>query len=377
MTPQNGFASPLFISGSIAFLLIGVIGTSYGIAVPALARAFSIAEGTAGLVVTANSLGATLTVALMTLGVINLTTRAALVLVAAGGALIAAGAGWALTLAGAVVCGLGYGVIAVRVNRDFMLGFGARGPGMVALVNGISGIGSVIAPLIWLAAGSRPGIMYTVIAGLALLTLPLFRTAPVAGAEEARPTGTPRFTAGRVGFISLNGLSCILESSISGFAAAALLAMDTAPALTAQLVSAYFAAFLIARLSLYFVARLIAPEWLFLIGTIGTAASMALALTLWTAGGYVAAGAFVGIAFPSFYVWGNRVLHGDARMMSAILMAGLMGWVVGPVLFGALLDRLGMEQLFAGIAIGAAALAVVILAVILRTGRTPAPIPAE
>ncbi len=377
MTPQNGFASPLFISGSIAFMLIGVIGTSYGIVVPALARSFGIAEGVAGLVVTANSMGATLTVALMTLGVIALTTRAALVLIALGGGLIAAGAGWALTLAGAAVCGLGYGVIAVRVNRDFMLGFGARGPGMVALVNGISGIGAVVAPLIWLAAGSRAGILFAVIAGLALLTLPLYRAAPDAAPEPARPAGLPRFTAGRVGFISLNGLSCILESSISGFAAAALLAMDIAPNLTAQLVSGYFAAFLIARLSLYYLSRLIAPEWLFLIGTIGTAACMTVAMTLWPAGGYVAVGAFVGIAFPSFYVWGNRVLHGDGRMMSAILMTGLMGWVVGPVLFGAALDRLGMEQLFAGIAIGAAALAVVVLAVILRAGRRPAPIPAE
>lgn len=359
MSATPGFASRLFVSGSLAFVLIGILGAAYGVTLPAFTRAFGLEPGTAGLILTTQGIGAVIAVGAVTAGVRWLTARLSVALVAAGTGLIAAGITWPLTLTGAAIAGAGFGLIAAHVNRTFLQGFGDRGPSMVGLVNAISGLGLIAGPLIYVQAGRSTTILFGGIAVMAALLIPLFDDPP-ASREQVAATRAP-IRVGRLPILILNHLSVFMEIALGGFGAVALIALGWSEAGAATLVSAFFASYLIGRLSLFWLAGLIGPDRLFLVGTAGTAVAALVAALGLPAVGYVASGAFVGMAFPSFYVWGSRVLGPDARMQSSIILAGLSGGAIGPLVFGGLLSWLGLPALFAAVAALGGALSIAIL----------------
>lgn len=358
MTDQPGFLSRLFITGSLAFVLIGVVGALYGVSLPTFTRLYGLDEGAAGLILTTNALGAVAAVLAATLGLPGLGARTAVALMAIGTAGIALTPGWPLTLAASTVIGAGFGLIATEVNRTFLSGFGPRGPGMVGLVNGISGGGLIAGPLLFVATGGNITALY---GGLAIfsagLVFSVSRTAPTG---RANISGS--FRTWRMGILALNHIATSLEAALAGLAVTALIASGWTEQAAATLAAGFFAAFLLARLSLYWVTRLVAADVLFLTGAIGTALSMALAALGFQAAGFIAAGAFIGLSFPAFFVWGARVLGDDPRMSAAMLLSGLTGLAVGPFVAGLILQRIGMESLFTLIAIGAGLLTLVIIA---------------
>lgn len=361
MSATPGFASRLFVSGSLAFVLIGVLGAGYGVALPAFTRNFGLEPGAAGLILTTQAAGAVLAVAAMTLGVRGLSARLAAALMAAGAAVVAVGLSWPATLAGASVAGAGFGLIAAHVNRAFLEGFGDRGSGMVGLVNAISGVGLIAGPLAYVQVGGSTLLLFGGIAVFAALLIPLLSGGAWDTAAGPAVAGTIR--PRRLAILILNHLSVFLEAALAGFGVVALIALGWSEEAAARLASGYFASYLLGRLSLYWVARRVAPDWLFLIGTIGTSAAALAAAAGLHAVGFVASGAFVGIAFPSFYVWASRLLGPDPRMQSSIVLAGLSGGAIGPLAFGAVLASAGMGMLFAAVAALGGALAVAILLV--------------
>ena len=147
------FASWLFASGGIAFLLIGMLQALYGVALPVWSDAFSLVDGQGGIFLAMHGAGAFGTVLAGLFGLPILGLRLGLVLLATGPALIAWGGSWPLTLAGGLVTGSGLGMLSAVVNRRFLGDFGARGPGMVGLVNALSGLGAIASPLLFLAVG--------------------------------------------------------------------------------------------------------------------------------------------------------------------------------------------------------------------------------
>ena len=361
MTHQPRFLSRLFISGSLAFILIGIVGSLYGVALPAFTRAYGLAEGQAGLILTIHALGAVAAVLAATLGVPGLGARTATALIAAGAAVIALMPGWTLTLAASNIVGAGFGLIATEVNRSFLAGFGPRGPGMVGLVNGISGAGLIAGPLLFVWTGGSIAILY---GGMVLLSaLLIFSYARTAPARSATSSAT--FLTWRTAILLLNHVAVSLEAALGGLGVTALIASGWTEEGAAILASGFFAAFLVTRVALYWITRHIAADMLFLIGAIGTALAATLAALGYEALGFIAAGAFVGLSFPAFFVWGARALGDDPRVSAAMLLSGLTGLALGPFVIGAILLRgPGMEALFTVIAIGAAALSLAILAAI-------------
>lgn len=357
MTQPPGFLSRLFITGSLAFVLIGVVGSLYGVSLPTFTRLYGLDDGAAGLILTTNALGAVAAVLAATLGMPGLGARTAVALMAIGTATIALTPGWTLTLAASTVIGAGFGLIATEVNRTFLSGFGPRGPGMVGLVNGISGGGLIAGPLLFVATGGNIAALF---GGLAVfsagLVFSLARTAP---ATQARISGS--FRTWRLSILTLNHIATSLEAALAGLAVTALIASGWTEQAAATLAAGFFAAFLIARLSLYWITRLVAADVLFLIGALGTALSMAIAAIGFQAVGFITAGAFIGLSFPAFFVWGARVLGDDPRMSAAMLLSGLTGLAVGPFVASLILQRIGMDSLFTVIAIGAGLLALVVL----------------
>jgi FHS family glucose/mannose:H+ symporter-like MFS transporter len=365
VTDQPGFLSRLFISGSLAFILIGIVGSLYGVALPAFTRAYGLAEGQAGLVLTTHALGAVAAVLAATLGAPGLGARTATALIAAGAAAIALMPGWTLTLAASSIVGAGFGLIATEVNRSFLAGFGPRGPGMVGLVNGISGAGLIAGPLLYVWTGGSVAILY---AGLALLSAILIFTFD--RAQAAPPSGrVSSLRTWRAGILLLNHVAVSLEAALAGLGVTTLIASGRTEEGAALLAAGFFAAFLLARVALYWITRRVAADVLFLVAAIGTALSAGLAALGVQSLGFIAAGAFVGLSFPSFFVWGAQALGDGPRISAAMLLSGLTGLAFGPFVIGAILRSTGVEALFAVIAIGAGALALAILATIAPTRR--------
>lgn len=359
MSDHPGFASRLFLSGSLAFVAIGVLGASYGISLPAFGRDYGLDDGQAGLILSAHPAGAVTAVLAGTLGFRGLTARVAAALMVAGGALIAAGIAWPLTLLGAYLAGMGFGLTATHVNRAFLEGFGPRGPGMVGLVNGISAVGLIAAPLIFVALDRSVPLLFGGIVLLAALAFLL--QAPGDDGFAGSPRGLPDLRGRRLGIVSLNLVSATMEAALGGFGLLALMSVGWSEDGAAMLVSGFYATFLLARLSLYWLSRVVAPDLIFLGATIGTAASAGLAVVGFEAAGYVLAGGFVGAAFPAFYVWGARMLGPDPRMGSSMLLSGLTGLVIGALVVGPILSVIGLDLLFELVALVGIALAAIVM----------------
>lgn len=342
-----GFASRLFVSGASAFLVAGAVPALYGVALPVWSRALGLSEGEAGLLLSANGAGAFLAVLAGVFGLPGQTVRAGLAGLALGAALLAAGLGWGPLLAGAAVTGAGFGLLTTSVNRGFLAGFGPRGPGMVGLVNALYGLGAILAPLAFLAAGARPGAVFGMLAALAAI---LALLAPRDGAPPA-PRGLPDLRDRRLLvtlFIFGNGL---IEGISVGFGASALIATGLSAETAARLTSGFFLAYVASRLSLTWLAGRVAPARLLVLGLGGAGLAMALAALGLPGPGYVAAGAFVGMIFPSYYVWAMRILGEDGRMTAAILTMALLGGMIAPVALRPLLAAAGADAVFAVVAV--------------------------
>jgi fucose permease len=144
-------------------------------------------------------------------------------------------------------------------------------------------------------------------------------------------------------FILWNGL---IEGATMGFGASALIGVDLSAPTAARLTSAFFLAYLLSRLSLYWLADRIAPGRLFLLGLTGAGAAMATAALGAPALGFVAAGAFIGVIFPAYYVWAIGILGEDGRMTAAILAMALLGGTLGPIALRPILAVTGEEGVF-------------------------------
>lgn len=340
-----GFASRLFLTGALAFLLAGGVPALYGVALPVWTGTFGLAQGEAGLLLSANGAGAFLAVLAGVFGLPGQTARTGLAALALGTACLAWDATWGLKLAGAFVTGTGSGLLFSSVNRGFLAGFGARSAGMVGLVNALYGLGAILSPLAFLAVGAHPGPVFAALAAVAALAATL---APRDKAPAAR--GLPDLRQRRLLvtlFILGNGL---IEGISVGFGASALIASDLAPGTAARMTSAFFAAYLLSRVSLYWLAPRIPPARLLLLGLGGAGLSMTFAALVAPAPGYVLAGAFVGMIFPSYYVWAIRILGQDGRMTAAILTMALMGGMLAPILLRPVLAAAGEDAIFAIVA---------------------------
>jgi len=361
-----GFASRLFLTGALAFVALGMLPALLGAALPGWREGLALGAGEGGTVTTVLNAGAVATVLAGIAGLPGLGLRLALGLLALGAAGVALAPGWGAILGGAFVAGLGYGILAVAVNRRFLMAFGARGPGMVGLVNGLFGAGAILAPLLFLAAG-RPAPVLWGVAAVAIAALLLATPEP----EGARASGLPPLRLRHL-LLLANMAAVMMETALIGLGASALVDGGISEAGAARLVSAFFATYVVARLSLYWLAARVPPERLFLGAVVGMTACAGLA-TLSPAWGFALAGGFAGITFPAFFIWGSRAFGTDPRVGALILASGLGGAALGPLGLRPILARTGEEGMFGIVAIIGACLTLVLLILARPLGRLARP----
>ena len=334
----------LVVAGLVSFVLMGAGQSLYGPAVPVFARDFGIGTGQAGFLVSAHWIGAAAGVALMYVAGDRVTPRMTLAAMATGAGGIALGAGWWVTLAAAAVVGFGYGLAAGIYQ---LAAFGARGPSMLAFLNAIFGIGAIGAPLVFVAIGGDPALAFAVVAAMAVATFVLARVAP-APAAAALAAGSFRPRPGILGF---GALAIGTEACLIGLGPTGLIARGVSEAGAAQLLSAFFAAFLLARLALVPLAGRIVP--FVLLATALTvsgacAAGLAAGGPVWL---FVAMGAAAGLFFPAFYMAGVGQMGSDARVAPTLIAAGLAGGISAPLIMGAVMGAIGNGILFALVAV--------------------------
>lgn len=352
----------LLAAGIATFILMGAAQSIYGPAMPALARAYGLSLGTAGLVVSAHWVGCFAGVGVMYLYGRHITPRHVMAVMALGAFVIAAGLGWAVTLLGAGLFGMGYGGATVVFNPRVLKAFGTRGPGMLSLLNACFGIGAIAAPLVFVALGAQTGLTFGLIAALCAVVC---LAAGGAGQTTAPPPPTGRFRPAWP-ILTLGALAIGIEAMLIGLGPAALIAAGETEGRAAQLLSLFFAAYLGARVVLVFTAHRIAPFTLF-IAVMSGATVMAIAAALISpAVFFVGIGACTGLLFPGFYITAQGLMGDDPRVTPTIIAAGLVGGIAAPLLMTGVLEALGERGFFWVIAVDAG---LILMAALLVRGR--------
>lgn len=346
MPISSGFGSRLFLTGALAFVVTGMLSALFGLVLPIYDQRFGLGENGGTLLLSIYGLGAFMTVVAGLFNAQLLTLRGGLAALALGIGLMALQISWPMILLGGGLAGVGFGMVAVEVNRQFLADFAERGPGMVAVVNAVFGLGSIISPFLFTWAGGGVGLVFAGIALLAVVVVPMVLPDKRAG---QRPTGInlapPNLRQWPLLILAFNSLSAVVEVGLIGLGPSALLAAGLDTVSVAHLMSAYALFFLLGRLGLYWLTRIFAIDLLFLIALTGSGLALGIAAAGWPSLGFVLSGAFTALYFPTFYVWAIGVL-GDARMGSAILCSGLAMVSICPVALGLILDQIGLGQLF-------------------------------
>lgn len=333
----------LLLIGLASFVLMGAGQSLYGPALPAFARDLGLTATEAGWLISAHWIGCLIGVAGMFGFGARISPRIVLGLMAAGAGLIAAALGWWGTLAGAVVFGVGYGCATVVFNPRVLAAFGDTGPSMLSLLNSVFSLGAIVAPLLFVALGSKPSITFGVVAiGCALVC-------GVAGADDkttqkSKPLAEPyRFHWGILIF-GMVGIG--MEACLIGLGPTALIQAGESEEQAANLLSLFFVAFLAARLALVFAAQYL-PSFTLYTVAIGNTGLAALGAALVSpADFFVIIGFAAGLFFPSFYVTASRKMGTDSRVAPTIIAAGLVGGILSPVLMGSMMDDLGRYGFF-------------------------------
>ena len=333
----------LLFAGVATFVMMGAGQSLYGPALPAFSRIYDVTVAEAGVLVSAHWVGCFIGVGLMYLRGAGITPRHALAVMAVGGAVVAALAGWWVTVAGAVVFGAGYGMSAAVFNPRVLRAFGSQGPAMLSLLNATFGVGAIAAPLIFVALDSDPRWSF----GLtALLAAGIWVFAGAAGRETAAPVAAARAFRPHWGIMAFGAVAVGLEACLIGLGPTALIRTGVAEAAAAELLSAFFVVFLLARVALVFFAHKIAPFHLYTLAIAATAGFALGAIFLSSAIFFVAMGAPAGLYFPGFYVTATGKMGDDIRVPPTIIASGLVGGICGPLVLAPVMAGMGESGFF-------------------------------
>lgn len=333
----------LLFAGVATFVMMGAGQALFGPSLPVYSRIFSLGEGAAGVLVSVLWVGCFLGVGFMYLWGARITPRHVLAVMVLGAGIMATSPGWWLVTFGALVFGAGYGMATAVFNPRVMRAFGRHGPSMLSLLNATFGIGAIAAPLVFVWLGQSPVWAFGLVAGLTAL---IWVFAGAAGKVEAVPAGPVKAFRPHWGILGFGLVAIGLEASLAGLGPTALIRAGVEETRAAELLSAFFVVFLLARTALVFIAHRVEPFDLY-IGAILSAAILALgAVFLSPSVFFVAMGASAGVFFPGYYVTASGKMGEDIRVPPTIVAAGLVGAIGMPAIFAPLVQGMGERGFF-------------------------------
>jgi hypothetical protein len=214
---------------------------------------------------------------------------------------------------------------------------------MLSMLNATFGVGAIAAPLIFVALGSDPRLSFGLTAALAAV---IWLFAGPAGRVAAAPAGEIRPFRPHWGIMAFGAVAIGLEACLIGLGPSALIRAGVGEAQAAELLSAFFLVFLVARVALIFVAHRIEPFVLFTTA-LAVAAICAVGTALVSpAVFFVAMGAPAGLFFPGYYVTASGKMGEDLRVPPTIIAAGLVGGISAPLIVAPLMAIMGDRGFF-------------------------------
>ena len=341
MTGRTKFL--LLATGIAGFVLLGLAQAIFGPVLPVYARLFGLEIAAVGWVLSVFWAGSLLAVGAVYARPAALGPKTGLIAAAGGTALLALMPNWGAVLAGAGLFGFGYGVIAAVYNPRVLAAFGPRGPAMMSLMNALFTLGAIAAPQVFLLLDQNPASVFWAFTGFAAVV-----AVATLGMGDTRAAAAQ--SAGKAGLdwsiLAFAFFGIGLESSLVGLGPTALTLAGETQDTAARLLSLFFLAYLVARLSLIGIAHRVAPFVIFTlcIGLLATLSALALRgdVGFW----FPLMGFACGYIFHGEYLTGLQRMGGSTRISAILLAAGMFGAIVMPVVISQLLAGLGPKGFF-------------------------------
>lgn len=353
-----------------AFLAIGAVQAMYGPAFPAMVDRFGVGLDAVGATVVLHFGGAFATISVSSLLLTRFGYRPVLLAagsaLAAGAAVVALAPAWAWVLAGALLGGLGFGLLNVSFNLLVARVFAPRSAPPLNVLSAVFGLGAMGGPLLVGATGPSlrsPFLVVAVVTFMAvLLTLRVPEPEPTPGTDGERMPWLAAF-----GFVAMYLLYVASESGIATWETVHL-----APLLGAQVAayatSAFWAAITVGRLVAAPLSARIRPRTLVLGAVaLGLVAVLAAHLTPFAAVAYTLAGLAFAPIFPTGLAWIQQVFPRRSEQVTSVVFAvANLGPVVTTGVIGALVAWAGPSVIPTALSVLLASLLAVIIA--LRRG---------
>lgn len=344
-------------SGVLSFILFGGGQAVVGAALPYYEARLNIDTQLSSWLVSSLGLGGLVGLVILFFLGHHVMPRMAIGIMAAGNALMAAAPGFAAAVLGGSLFGLGLAMTAAMFNTRVLASFGPSGPSRVSLLNAGYSVGAIVGPLVFLALGSNPMLLF---GGNALLfVLVMLFTGPEGSRKAARPQAGKGFHL-HVPILAFGMISVAIEVSLIGLGPTALIRAGQSPEAAARLLSMFFLAFLAGRVVLTFLADRLPSFAIYLAGMLMTCVFGTAAALIDPAVFYVPLGFSAGLFFPGFFMTAIAKMGDDVRVAPVVLGVTQVGVFGGPLIVAALLPGLGERGFFwmiAGVAAVMAGLA--------------------
>ena len=347
----------LMLSGLPSLFVVGAGAAIIGPALPVYEQAFHISTATAGLMVSTLWVGCLGGVLAMYFKGAQMAPRLPLAFLVLGSALLAMAPLWPVALLGALIFGMGYGVIAALFNPRVLQAFGAKGPARIGMLNAMYSLGAILAPYgFTLIGGDLRPVFWTISAVSAVTWILSGRVGLTGLVVEAHGRGFKL----HLPILGLALLAIGIEASLSGLGPTALIRSGVSEATAALLLSLFFVAALATRIVLVLTAHRFADFGIFVFAIIWAALCAFGAALFSPAFFFPAMGVAAGLFFQGMYVTATRKMGNDPRVSPIILAVGLIGSITSPLVYARFMDGLGPHGFFwliAGVAATASLIA--------------------
>ncbi|MET7476927.1 MFS transporter [Streptomyces sp. NPDC005648] len=348
------FSRPAAVASCLGFVLIGMLQSLYGPAVPGLREEFGLSPAGAGLGLSLHFTGGVAGVLAFNAIHTRISNRALLGasygLMALGATGFALAPEWPLALAAAFLCGLGFGGIDYGLNQLFAGGFGNRSTAMLNVLNAHFGIGAVLGPAVvaWLGPDEYP-YAFGACAALAALLVVLGSR----GVRTKEETGSPAESAARgglglsrllLGFLVLYILNVGVEAGVGGWEPTHLETVGYSATVAASATSVYWLMMTAGRFLVVPITLRYSPERILTVCAAGMTVCLLLARVKGVAPvAYAGVGLFIAPVFPTGLPWLNRALPQARRAGAWVIAASMTGGVAAPPLLGVGIEASGIH----------------------------------
>ena len=343
------FSKAAVVASCVGFVLIGVLQSLYGPAIPAFRSDFGLSPSAAGLGLSAHFVGGVGGVLLFDRLYGRVGNRRILgssyLLMAVGAAGFALAPDWPTALAAALLAGFGFGGIDYGLNQLFAVGFGHRSTAMLNILHAHFGIGAILGPAVIGVVGSEH--YPAVFLAFALANLPLLvclrgvrSHVPAPAGDEAGDGAGGGAVLGRslgsvlAVFVVLYVLHVGVEAGVGGWEPTHLETVGYGAGAAATATSVFWlmmtvGRFLVAPLALRFSAQAIIT-----VSCAGmTVCLLAATVPALAPYAYAGVGLFIAPIFPTGLPWLNRAAPQARRAGALVIAASMIGGVAaGPAL---------------------------------------------